>query len=139
MVLIEGKVCGEIEARKSTKGLVITTFKMENSSGYMDKNGEWRSNPTQVVEITLFGARGEGAASNICYDDHIIVEGKVSCREYNGKYYTQIIANNIMPRGHSNRQPNRKVEPDNRQPVPETSTTVPTTGTPPEDDTDLPF
>lgn len=135
MVMVEGKVCSEVENRRTPKGISITTFRISNETGYMDGKGVWRPRKPQVIEISLFGDRGEGAAAQLCYDDHVIVEGTISSNEYNGKYYTKIVANSIMPRGSGS----HKVKPITHAETPPPDAPVVTAGTPPEDDTDLPF
>jgi single-stranded DNA-binding protein len=144
MVILEGRVRGEVENRRTAKGLSITTFKIEHQGGYLDRNGEWRVNNPQVIEVTLFGERGEGAISQFADGDAILIEGKVSSNEFKEKYYTKIIANSVMPRGavtrRANPAPNRQtVEPIRKAETPNPETPdVPNTGTKLEED-DLPF
>ena len=136
MVMLEGRVSGEAETRKTAKGLSVTTFKIEHQAGYLDKDGHFRVNSPQIIEITLFGGRGEGAISQFSHGDEILIEGKVSSNEWKDKYYTKIIASTIMPRGTVSRK-KEVVKPVKEVDTPEPD--VPKTGTPPDDDTDLPF
>lgn len=136
MVMLEGVVYGEPEVRRTDKGLTVTTFKIEHRSGYLDKDGHSRVNKPQVIEITMFGGRGEGAISQFSPGDEILIEGKVSSNEWKEKYYNKIVASSILPRGTVKRtkeviKPAKEVE----TPVPD----VPKSGTPVDDDADLPF
>jgi single-stranded DNA-binding protein len=144
MVILEGRVRGGVDNRRTAKGLAITTFKIEHQGGYLDRDGNWRVNNAQIIEVTLFGERGEGAISQFSDGDSILIEGKVSANEFKEKYYTKIIANSIMPRGtvtrRANPAPNRQTPEPIRQadtPNPE-KPEVPNTGTKLEDE-DLPF
>lgn len=76
---------GQIEIKDTKSGDKLTNFSMATSDSYKDKNGEWQEK-TQWHRCTLFK---EFKADK---GDVVYLEGKVEYREYEGKYYTDIIA-----------------------------------------------
>lgn len=139
LVMIEGKLHGEPDVRKTAKGFIVTTFKIQHQSGYTDGKGVWRVKPPQIIEVTLFGSRGEGAVSQFSEGDHVIVEGTISSQEYKERYYTKVVANNVIPRGkYQNKE--AVIKPTNEVETPDPDAPSQKVVEPhADDDSDLPF
>jgi single-strand DNA-binding protein len=75
---------GKIEIKDTKSGDKLTSFSLATSESYKDKNGEWKEN-TQWHQCTIF-KEFKADKGDLCY-----LEGKVSYREHEGKYYTDII------------------------------------------------
>ena len=79
---------GQIETKDTKSGDKLTNLSVATSESYKDKNGEWQEK-TQWHRCTLFK---EFKADK---GDLVYLEGKVEYREYDGKYYTDIIASYV--------------------------------------------
>lgn len=146
IALVEGMIVGGIEDRRTAKGFTIVKFRLLNTPAYNDKNGNEKERDQQTIEVQAFGERGEGMMRGLAEGDIVRVFGELSGREYQGKFYLSLNAQNVSRiRAHETDRPSKRVirpamevetpDPD----VPIFGTTAPTSGTPPPDDTDLPF
>ena len=86
-VTLIGRI-GNIDVKDTKSGDKLTNLSLATSESYKDKNGEWQDK-TEWHRCTIFK---EFKADK---GDLVYLEGKITYRENDGKYYTDIIASYI--------------------------------------------
>lgn len=78
--------------RDETKaGNAIITLVVRTDSGYTDRDGNFNSRPQQVA-VKFFGGEAQRVAKyNLGIGDLVAIAVTIGGREYNGKYYADII------------------------------------------------
>ena len=79
---------GNIDVKDTKGGDKLTNLSLATSESYKDKNGEWQEK-TEWHRCTIF-KEFKADKGDLCY-----LEGKITYREHEGKYYTDIIASNL--------------------------------------------
>ena len=90
---ISGNVGKDAETRTTQSGTSVTSFSM--AVGHYD--GKEKS--TMWFEVSMWGKRGEAVAQFATKGAKLTVTGDLSMREYNGKTYLQVRADNFTPMG----------------------------------------
>jgi single-strand DNA-binding protein len=83
-VTLIGRI-GNIDVKDTKSGDKLTNISLATSESYKDKNGEWQEK-TEWHRCTIF-KEFKADKGDLCY-----LEGKITYREHDGKYYTDIIA-----------------------------------------------
>lgn len=83
--ILKGRLGGDPEVKNS-----VVNFSIATDDGYKDKDGNKVEN-TNWHRCTAFGKTGEIIAKWFKKGDEILVIGRIDYREYDGKYYTNII------------------------------------------------
>jgi single-strand DNA-binding protein len=83
-VTLIGRI-GQIDVKDTKSGDKLTNLSVATSESYKDKNGEWQEK-TEWHRCTIF-KEFKADKGDLCY-----LEGKITYREHDGKYYTDIIA-----------------------------------------------
>jgi single-strand DNA-binding protein len=86
-VMLIGRI-GNIDVKDTKGGDKLTNLSLATSESYKDKNGEWQEK-TEWHRCTIF-KEFKADKGDLCY-----LEGKITYRENDGKYYTDIIASYI--------------------------------------------
>jgi single-strand DNA-binding protein len=79
---------GNIDVKDTKSGEKLTSLSLATSESYKDKNGEWQDK-TEWHRCTIF-KEFKADKGDLCY-----LEGKITYREHEGKYYTDIIASYV--------------------------------------------
>lgn len=79
---------GNIDVKDTKSGDKLTSLSLATSESYKDKNGEWQEK-TEWHRCTIF-KEFKADKGDLCY-----LEGKITYREHEGKYYTDIIASYV--------------------------------------------
>jgi single-strand DNA-binding protein len=79
---------GNIDVKDTKSGDKLTNLSLATSESYKDKNGEWQDK-TEWHRCTIFK---EFKADK---GDLVYLEGKITYREHEGKYYTDIIGSYV--------------------------------------------
>jgi len=73
----------------------VTSFNLATTEKYKDKNGEWKE-VTDWHNISCFGQLADFAQKHISKGQLLSIDGKIKYSEKDGKYYTNIVAINIL-------------------------------------------
>ena len=73
----------------------MVNFSVATSEKWKDKQGVWQEK-AEWHRITVFGRLAEVAEEYLKKGSKVFVEGKIQTNEYEGKYYTNIIANQMI-------------------------------------------
>jgi single-strand DNA-binding protein len=92
-ITIAGNVGKPAEIRTTQSGTSVTSCSIA-VSGYA--NGE---KTTTWFDVSMFGKRGEALAQFATKGAKMTVTGDLSTREYEGKTYLQVRADNFTPQG----------------------------------------
>ena len=79
---------GNIDVKDTKSGDKLTNLSLATSESYKDKNGEWQDK-TEWHRCTIF-KEFKADKGDLCY-----LEGKITYREHDGKYYTDIIGSYV--------------------------------------------
>lgn len=79
---------GNIDVKDTKSGDKLTSLSLATSESYKDKNGEWQEK-TEWHRCTIF-KEFKADKGDLCY-----LEGKITYREHEGKYYTDIIGSYV--------------------------------------------
>lgn len=90
-LVIVGRLGGDPE-QSSENGPV--KFSVATSRKYKDKSGEQQES-TQWHRVEAWGKLGEICSSYLKKGKLVLVEGEVEYREYDGKWYTSVRANEM--------------------------------------------
>lgn len=92
-VTLIGNLGADPEVRKTDGGLDVVRCRVATSESFK-KNDEWVSK-TQWHNVTVFGIAGVYFGNNAKKGQQVLVAGRIEYREYNDKWYTDIIANKV--------------------------------------------
>jgi len=92
-ISIAGTVGKDAETRTTQGGSNVTSWSIA-VNGYA--NGE---KTTDWFDVSMWGRRGEQAKQFATKGAKLAVSGELSTREYNGKTYLQVNANDFTPMG----------------------------------------
>lgn len=97
-VQLIGNVGKKPELTTFESGSTKCKFSMATNLSYKDKDGVVKEN-TQWHNIVIWGILGSVVEKHVKVGDPVYVEGRIETREYEGKYYTEIICDNIIMLG----------------------------------------
>ena len=89
-VTLIGNLGADPEVRKTDGGLDVVRCRVATSESFK-KGDEWVSK-TQWHNITIFGTAGVYFGNNARKGQQVLITGRIEYREYNDKWYTDIIA-----------------------------------------------
>jgi len=92
-VFLIGNVGNDPEIKKGEKW-TIASFRLATSEKWKSKEGELKED-TQWHQIRVMGNIAQVIEKYVKKGDKLCVNGKITYREHEGKYYTQIHANKI--------------------------------------------
>ena len=96
-VLIIGNLGKDPEIKYSKEGTTIASFSVATSEQWKDKvTGEKKESKTEWHRISAFGRLAEIAEQYLKTGSKVYIEGKIQTNEHEGKYYTGIIANQMV-------------------------------------------
>ncbi len=88
-----GRLAKEPECRYTQSGKAVCTFTLAISEGYGDKQ------KTTFLPIVIWDKIGEACANNLVKGQSVVVEGRVSVRDYEKdgtkRYVTEIVAQSV--------------------------------------------
>lgn len=84
-----GNLGKDAEVRYTPNGAALAGFSVATKSGFGDKE------QTLWVDVTLWGKRGESLAPYLVKGQQVAVCGELSTREYEGKTYLQVRADQV--------------------------------------------
>jgi len=98
--LLIGNLGKDPELRYTPDGLAILKFPIATSEYSIDKSGT-KSEKTTWHHIVLFGKPAQNLANYLSKGKQVFVEGRINNRSYddkegNKKYFTEIVATNIV-------------------------------------------
>lgn len=99
-VILKGRLGNNPENKNK-----VVKFSLATSEKWTDKDGQ-KQEKTQWHNIVAFGKLGEILEKYLSKGDEVLIIGKVEYSENDGKYYTNIIANEFDFVGSSNKQEN---------------------------------
>lgn len=92
-ITIAGNVGKDAEIRRTQDGTPVASW----SVAVEDRAGKEKS--TMWFDVSLWGVRGERLAQHITKGTKIVVTGDLGTREYNGKTYHTVRADNVTMLG----------------------------------------
>ena len=92
-ITIAGRLGKDSEFRRTQNGDPVLSFGVAVDHGYGDKK------TTMWLDCSLFGKRGESLEQYLKKGSAVTVSGDFSTREYDGKTYLQIRANDVTLQG----------------------------------------
>ena len=96
-VIIIGNLGNEPEMNVTRDGTKIANFSVATSERWRDKTtGEMTNGKTEWHRISCFARTAEIAQDFLKKGSKVYVEGKIVTNEKDGKYYTSIIANQMI-------------------------------------------
>ena len=105
-ICIAGNVGKPAETRTTQGGASVTSFSIA-VGGY--ENGE---KTTTWFDVSMWGKRGEAVAQFATKGAKMTVTGDLSTREYEGKTYLQVKADNFTPQGGGQQQGSQQSQGD---------------------------
>lgn len=99
-VIIQGTLIFAPTLRKTPSGTSVINLIVDAPSGYFDGMGKYIER-NDIIEVTVFGKRGEAMKDTLKIDDVLNVFGRVGSREYKERYYSSIIADTVEVIGHN--------------------------------------
>jgi len=97
-ITIAGNVGKDAETRRTQDGTTVASF----SVAVEDRQG--REKATLWFDVSIWGARGEKLAQYITKGTRISVSGDLGTREYNGKTYLTVRADQVTLMGGGERR-----------------------------------
>lgn len=94
LVILIGNCGKDPEILTLASGNKVAKVSLATSESYKDKNDEWQSK-TQWHQVSAWGKLADILERHGGKGVRLYVEGKITYREHEGKYYTDIIANKI--------------------------------------------
>lgn len=97
-----GRLAKEPECRYTQSGKTVCTFTLAMTDGYGDKA------KSTFLPIIVWDKQGEACANNLCKGQSVVVEGRMSVRNYEApdgtkRYVTECVAQHVefgaKPRG----------------------------------------
>jgi single-strand DNA-binding protein len=92
-ITIAGRIGKDAETRNTQQGDQVTSFTVAVDEGFGDKKR------TLWFDCSLWGKRGEKLSGYITKGSSVTVTGDLSTREYEGKTYLTIRANDLTLQG----------------------------------------
>jgi single-strand DNA-binding protein len=92
-ITIAGRIGKDAETRNTQQGDQVTSFTVAVDEGFGDKKR------TIWFDCSLWGKRGEKLAGYLTKGSSVTVTGDLSTREYEGKTYLTIRANDLTLQG----------------------------------------
>ena len=93
-VELQGHLGADADMHYATNGNPVCKLRLATTDRRKNANGEWENGETHWHSITCFGKAAE-FASDLVKGECVNVEGKITYRKYNEKWYTDIIAFHI--------------------------------------------
>tara|TARA_Y100000590_G_scaffold139640_1_gene159913 strand:+ start:1666 stop:2097 length:432 start_codon:yes stop_codon:yes gene_type:complete len=103
-VILIGNLGRNPEIKNFDGGAAVCSFSIATNENYKDKSGEWQTN-TEWHNISIWGDAAERCAKNLEKGDRVLVEGKLSTRQWNKpgeespRYQTEIRARYVKKIG----------------------------------------
>lgn len=101
-ITIAGNVGKDAETRQTQNGNTVTSF----SLAVQHFDGKEKS--TIWFDVSCWGKRGDALAKMATKGARLVITGDFSTREYNGKTYLQVNANDFTPMGGGTRDSERQ-------------------------------
>ena len=89
-ITLVGRMGADVETRSTNSGAKVHKIRIATDESYR-KNDEWQTE-TQWHNIVIFGDVCQGLVARAKKGDIVFVVGKVTYREHEGKYYTDVVA-----------------------------------------------
>jgi|TARA_R110000824_G_scaffold7797_1_gene35157 single-strand DNA-binding protein len=89
-IVLIGRLGADPETRKTNSGTEVHKMRIATDESFR-KNDEWQTE-TQWHNVVFFGEAGKHLAASAKKGELISVVGKVTYREHEGKYYTDVVA-----------------------------------------------
>jgi len=90
VITIAGGIGKDAEVRRTQSGDAVTGFSVAVSD--RQKNTTW-------FDVSMWGKRGEALAPYLTKGGKVTVSGEFGTREYEGKTYLTVNANDVTPQG----------------------------------------
>lgn len=141
-VTLLGNATQDAELRYTPNGQPVTKIGIATNRSFKDEHGDWKDRPT-FHRVTIWGKLAEYVAKIITKGMRVYIDGRLnySSSEKDGqkKYYTDIVARNVIPMARVKSQPAETAQTPDQKPGPEPK---PPTGEKPEGEIDpknIPF
>lgn len=114
-VILSGRICNDLEPRKTTSGSSVLSIRLAVNN-YYKKDGE-KHEEANFFNCILFNRLADIAADYCQKGQNVLVDGKLQIREYKDregikKYMTEIIVDNfqmgVKPAGNNPQQQERQ-------------------------------
>lgn len=94
-VTLKGNICSDLELKTGNTGTSYLNFRMATNQGVKKADGSGYDNVASYHNIVCFKKAAEYLANNASKGDGVYVEGSIKYSEKDGKYYTNIVANEV--------------------------------------------
>lgn len=82
-ITVIGNIATEPEQRRTTAGVVVTSFRVASSQRHFDsRTGEWVDGNTNWYRVSAFRALGENAFASLAKGQRVVVTGKLRVKEW---------------------------------------------------------
>ena len=82
VIAVMGRVCNDIELRKTTGGTSVCSFSIACQRNRKDKSGEY---PTDFIDVVSYGSTAEFACNYFKKGQLVAVDGTLQTRSYETK------------------------------------------------------
>ena len=99
-VTLRGNVGTEVTLKALTDDRKVANFNLATNEKYKDQSGEWQTK-TQWHRVVVYGSQAEKISALIAKGNEVIVEGKITSRNYTDKEgqqktITEIVASGVI-------------------------------------------
>jgi single-strand DNA-binding protein len=102
-----GNLGADPELRFTSGGSAVLKLRLATTRGWLDRQSNTRKEATQWHSVQIWGKRAEALAKILCKGGRVFVEGAIETNKADTpegpRYYTQIVAQNIILLGGSTR------------------------------------
>lgn len=94
-VVLKGNICSELELKTGGSGTSYLSFRMATNQSVKKADGSGYDTVASFHNVTCFKKTAEYLAKYGNKGDGVYVEGSIKYSERDGKYYTNILANEV--------------------------------------------
>ena len=99
-VTLRGNVGTEVTLKALTDERKVANFNLATNEKYKDQSGEWQTK-TQWHRVVVYGSQAEKISALIAKGNEVILEGKITSRNYTDKEgqqktITEIVASGVI-------------------------------------------
>lgn len=120
-VTLKGNICSDIEIKNGGTDKAYLNIRVATNQGVKKADGSGWDNVPTFHNVTVFKKMAEYLASEGKKGDGVYIEGMIKYTERDGKYYTNILANDVfLTKSRQNRNQNAAPNPN----IPESKPTL---------------
>ena len=95
LVILFGTLAEEPELKETKSGAKFCNFSLNVVGKKRSKDGTYSDETTFIPKITVWGKTAEKLTSEAIIGEPILVEAKITSREYESKHYIDITADKV--------------------------------------------